>query len=76
VADDLGIKYGTRDDIDRLLGVLKQHYDIEIDWKGELYCGIMLDWNYEQRFVDLSMPNSVKKVLEQDRHKAPRRKQD
>ena len=25
VVDDLGIKYGTRDDIDHLLGVLKKH---------------------------------------------------
>ena len=49
MVDDLSIKYGTCDDIDHLLGVLKQHYHIEIDWKGELYCGIMLDWNYEQR---------------------------
>jgi len=31
VVDDLGIKYDTRDDIDHLLGVLKNHYDIEID---------------------------------------------
>ena len=31
VVDDLGIKYGTCNDIDHLLGVLKNHYDIEID---------------------------------------------
>ena len=30
VVDDLGIKYGTRDEIDHLLGVLKNHYEIEI----------------------------------------------
>ena len=47
-----------------------------MDWKGELYCGITLDWNCEQRFVDLSMSNSIKKVLELYRHNAPRRKQD
>ena len=34
----------------------------------------MLDWNYEQRFVDLSMPTYVKKVLERYRHNAQRQK--
>ena len=74
--DNLVIKYGNRDDIGHLLGMLKQHYDIEVDWKGALYCGITLNWNYEQKFVDLSMPNYVHKVLKRYHHLAPRRKQD
>jgi len=65
VVNNLGIKYGHRDDIDHLIVVLEDHYDIEIDWRGDLYSGITLDWNYKQCHDDLSMPNYIKKVLEQ-----------
>jgi len=41
VVDDLGIKYCN--DIDHLLSVLKNNYDVNVDWKRELYCGITLD---------------------------------
>ena len=29
---------------------LKSHYDrVTTDWKGELYAGINLEWNYEKK---------------------------
>jgi len=36
VVDDLGIKYGNRNDIGHLIGVLEDHCNIEIDWNGAL----------------------------------------
>ena len=36
---------------------------MEIDWKGKLYCGISLDWQYDAKYVNISMPNYVHKQL-------------
>jgi hypothetical protein len=41
------------------------YYTVETNWTGGLYWGIHLKWNYEQRFVDLSMP----KYVSNKRHK-------
>ena len=36
---------------------------MEEDCKGQLYCGITLNWNYDKGCVDISMPNYVAKEL-------------
>ena len=41
---------------------------METDWTGGLYCGITLEWNYKQRYVDISMPNYAKKKLTKYEH--------
>ena len=38
VVDDFGIKYVGREHVEHLLNVLKKHYKLAEDWKGELYC--------------------------------------
>jgi hypothetical protein len=30
-----------------------------VDWTGNLYCGISLDWDYVNRWVDISMPGYI-----------------
>ena len=70
--DDFGIKYIGKQNALHLINVLKSHYDMETDWTGGLYCGITLEWNYEQRYVDISMPNYVKKKLIEYEHIAPK----
>ena len=57
------------------MSVLKEHYEMEEDWKGELYCGIFLKWNYEKRYVDIVMPNYVHKQLTKYMHNKPKRPQ-
>jgi hypothetical protein len=32
---------------DHLLNALKEDYEVTEDWAGKLYCGISLDWDYE-----------------------------
>ena len=56
--------------------ILKKHYKMEVDWKGELYCGITLKWDYAKGFVDISMPNYVQKKLVEYGHKKPLRPQN
>ena len=62
VVDDFGVKYIGRQHAEHLMSILKQHYDMEEDWKGELYCGITLKWNYAEGYVDIAMPNYVGKT--------------
>ena len=73
--DDFGVKYTGREHAEHLMTVLKEYYKMEEDWKGELYCGITLKWNYAKGFVDISMPNYVQKKLVEYKHKPPKRPQ-
>ena len=69
VVDDFGIKYVGKEHADHLLNALKQHYTLDIDWTGSLYCGIALKWDYHNKTVDISMPGYIKKVLQRFQHK-------
>ena len=61
VADDFGVKYTRKEDVDHLKTVLEHNYTVTTDWAGKQYIGITLDWDYKQQRVHLSMPSYVKK---------------
>lgn len=44
------------DDADHLMAALEQQYTVSKDWAGERYCGLTLDWDYNARTCDISMP--------------------
>ena len=73
--DDFGVKYFSKDDADHLLNSLRQTYKISVDWTGRNYCGLTMDWNYENGFVDISMPNYVPKALHRFQHPPPSKPQ-
>ena len=75
VVDDFGIKYIGKEHADHLIGALRDFYTVEVDWEGALYCGITLDWHYEDKYVDISMPNYVHKQIVRYRRKESNRKQ-
>ncbi|KAL7480901.1 hypothetical protein ACHAW6_006564 [Cyclotella cf. meneghiniana] len=58
VVDDFGIKYVGDEHFEHLINALKEHYDVTIDKEGKLYCGITLDWDYNKRTLDISMPGN------------------
>jgi hypothetical protein len=64
-ADDFGIKYIGDDNL------RTETYDIVEDWIGNLYCGITLNWNYAQRYVDIDMSKHVRQQLIQYAHPTP-----
>ena len=39
--------------------------------EGKLYCGITLEWNYNKRWVDISMPGYLQRVLAKYKHEKP-----
>ena len=74
--DDFGIKYVGREHLQHLYDALrKETFEIVEDLKGDLYCGIALKWNYEKRYVDLSMVNYVMKQMTKYGHVAPAKPQ-
>ena len=75
--DDFGIKYTDKKDIEELLSIMSKWYRTKTDWKGSSFGGITLEWNYQgERWVELSLPEYIKKVLHQFSHQTPARPQD
>ncbi len=58
-----------------LIRCIKEKYKVTEDWTGDLYCGITLKWNYEQRWLDISMPGYIKKLLLKYKHCMPTKPQ-
>jgi hypothetical protein len=75
VIDDFGVKYENKEDVDHLIASMKSTYKLTMDWTGNLYCGISLDWDYVNQTVDISMPGYIKKKLQEYNHMLPGRMQ-
>jgi hypothetical protein len=76
VVDDFGVKYIGKENAEHLMTALKEDYEVEEDWTGGLYCGIELQWNYENGYLDTKMGNYVRKNLKKYNHETPRKRQD
>ena len=64
VVDDFGVKYCTEEAAEHLISVLRELYEIKIDWTGAKYIGFTILFDREQKTVTLSMPAYIAKVLE------------
>jgi hypothetical protein len=73
VVDDFGVQYVGREHAEHLMTCIKKNYTISSDWNGTAYCGLMLDWDYKDRTVDLFMPGYIKAALHKYQHPAPAR---
>ena len=60
-----------REHAEHLEQSLRKNYRITTDWKGELYCGITLKWDYERGTVQLSMPGYIERALQRFQHPTP-----
>ncbi len=66
--DDFGVKYVGKEHAQHLKNTFEEHYKLTCDWTGTQYIGITLDWDYNKQQVHLSMPNYVKKAVQQFQH--------
>ena len=74
--DNFGIKNVGREHADHLLGRLEHHYPaVATDWKGELYCGITLKWNYAKGYINILILGYIKRLLLEYKHKTPSKPQ-
>jgi hypothetical protein len=71
VVDDFGIKYIGQEHADHLINALQELYTCSTDWTGSLYCGLTIEWNYDEHYVDISMPNYVTAALHKFQHPMP-----
>ena len=74
--DDFGIKFTDERDAHHLITAVEDLYKVKVDWTGSLYCGLTLKWNYQQRYVDISMPGYIQNVLSKFQHPMPHKPQD
>ena len=72
VVDDFGIKLQGIQHVRHIKKTLEEHYEVSVDWKGRLFFGIALDWNYAMGFVDLSVPGYVQKARVKYQHPIPK----
>jgi len=63
VVNNFAIWYTAKTDVNHLLSVLCQHYQLMEDWEASQYCGMTLAWDYEQHTVDISMPSYIERTL-------------
>ena len=46
------------------MSILELEYlAVATDWKESIYYGITLDWNYKEKYVDISMQGYIKRLL-------------
>ena len=64
VVDDFGVKYATKEGVLHLIDTLQKLYVITIDWTGSKYLGFTIILNYNDQYVDVSMPGYIDKVLQ------------
>jgi hypothetical protein len=72
VVDDFAVKYVTEADAHHLRNALRRHNEITTDWGGTVYSGITLDWDYNKRTCDISMPSYITNVLNKFQHDTPK----
>ena len=66
--DDFRVKYFSEEDASHLISTLQICYTITIDKVGFNFCGLHLEWSYQQYWVDISMPTYVLKILQKLEH--------
>ncbi len=76
VVDDFGIKYIGKKHALHLLNILKEHYEIAVDWTGNKFIGLTMDWDYPSQKVHILMPGYIEKALTCFGHERPKRKQN
>ena len=75
VVDDFLVQHSELGDFNHLADTLQQHYEITTDMEATKFCGITLEWNYDEGHVTLSMPGYVEKALQRFTHPTPTRPQ-
>ena len=73
VVDDFGVKHVGKDTADHLIQALNKLYTISINWTGSLYCGLTINWDYNKRKCDISMPTYINEALNKFQYPAPSR---
>ena len=69
VVDDFGFKCVNKEENIHLIHHLSKEYKNTVNWKGQIFPSIHLDWDYDKCTVDLHITNFVKKFQIRFSHK-------
>ena len=75
VVDYFGVNCFGVEQLQSQVESLNKLYEIVLDPTGSKYCGITMEWDYENRTVDLSITNYVPTKLKEFDHPKPSRPQ-
>jgi hypothetical protein len=75
VVDDFAVKYVGKQHAEHLRNALLRTYELTTDWTATVYSGMTLQWDYNKRTCDISMPGYVINVLSKFQHDAPKHPQ-
>ena len=50
------------------MSALQNNYQVSTDWEGKNFCGLSLQWNYKEGYVDISMPTYILELLQKLLH--------
>jgi hypothetical protein len=64
----LHLKYTDKEDVLHLKAVIDQAYPTTVNWTGNRFIGVHLEWDYKARMLKALMPGYVKKALLQFHH--------
>jgi hypothetical protein len=56
VVNNFGVKYVGCEHVEHLIACIKDKYELAKDWRGDLSCGIKLNWDSNATTFDISMP--------------------
>jgi hypothetical protein len=59
VLDDFGIKYVGREHAEHLMASIETYYELSSEWTGSAYCGLIIDWDYNNGTLDLPMTGYI-----------------
>jgi hypothetical protein len=76
IVDDFAVKYVGQENAHHLRNALLRNYEMSTDWAGKVYSGMTLNWDYQKRTCDISMPAYVANVLNKFQHATPKHPQD
>jgi hypothetical protein len=63
VVDDFGVQYTGREHAQYLADTLESLYTSTTEWPGTRYLGLTLDWDYDNRTVDMCIPGYIPRAL-------------
>jgi hypothetical protein len=75
VVDNFGVKHVGKEHAVHLLQALYTLYTITEDSAGTLFSGLTIDRNYDDKYVDISMPNYIPNMLHKLQHATPTKHQ-
>jgi hypothetical protein len=75
VVDDFLVQFSSQEDLDHLQATLRQTYQITVDMEASKFCGMTLEWNYQEGHVTISMPGYIDKALQRFTHSLPSKPQ-